>query len=78
MTKVFKIQDPTPATTDAVILLNYGTITTTEQEASIYYVFDHDYDLELTIDRQYFSRDDLLELRSFLDAAIEYQISKGV
>lgn len=78
MTKVFKIQD-TSVSSDAPILLpRFGTFETTMQEASIEYVFDNDHDVELTIDRQYFSREDVLELRSFLDAVIEYQISKGV
>lgn len=77
MTKVYRIQDPAPET-DVVLLSNSGTFLTPTNLASIRYVFDHDLDLELNIDRQYFSREDLLELRSFLDAVIEYQISKGV
>lgn len=77
MAKVFKIQESVTET-GVVILSNSGTFLTEDNLAATEYVFDHDYDVELTIDRQYFSRKDVLELRSFLDAIIEYQTSKGV
>lgn len=76
MTRKFEIVKLTQSSSVVLLSTNGQIETQGDRGASIEYEFDSDGDVHINIDGQYFSKDDLEELRNLIDAFIKYQGGK--